>query len=131
MTPEQKEKFFQIANDFNFLVAVQEAEMASKNKHNPFSFHTIGDRMRLLEELEKQGYQVSKIKPVQRTGEPSVSLTDKEIEVLRGMNTYWEEIKSRPNASEIAYEELKAVISGIGVMRLLLIVGEYAKNVKP
>lgn len=58
-----KEERFQMANDFDFYCAVTDAiDGANPLQRNPF--HTIGDRMRLIEELEKQGFVITKVEKV-------------------------------------------------------------------
>lgn len=56
----EKEKF-NLANDFDFSFAVWEAE-AGRRPLTQWSFQRIGDRIRLIDELEKAGFSIVKTK---------------------------------------------------------------------
>ena len=52
---------FDLANDIKFLIAVETAQNDKPPlQTNPFN--SIGDRIRLITELEKQGFKIVKIK---------------------------------------------------------------------
>lgn len=58
-----EESYFKLANDFDFYEALMDAE-DGKPPLQRNSFQTIGDRVRLLKELEKRGFTITrKTKP--------------------------------------------------------------------
>jgi hypothetical protein len=59
-----------------------------------------------------------------------VKLTLNQIQVLKSMNNYWEEISKRPDGAAIVMEEIRNLNSAISFMDILLIVGDYAKSYK-
>lgn len=58
-----EKELFEMANDFDFYVAIDEACKKTKNptdlgKTNPF--HTVGHRITLIKELEAMGFVLTK-----------------------------------------------------------------------
>lgn len=51
---------FKLANDLDFSFAIMDAE-EGKRPLAQNAFQTIGDRIRLIEELEKRGFHIVKI----------------------------------------------------------------------
>ena len=59
-----------------------------------------------------------------------VKLTSEEIDGLKSMNMYWEEISKRDNNAIIAYQEISQLQTVLRPIDILLICGDYAKNYK-
>jgi hypothetical protein len=58
-------------------------------------------------------------------------LTRDEVQSVRSMNDYWEEVSKRDFQDHVIYlSELRSLTQFIGAKNILLIVGEYAKNYK-
>jgi len=50
---------FKLANDLDFTLAIMDAE-STKNPLSQYSFSTVGDRIRLIEFLEDNGFTIVK-----------------------------------------------------------------------
>lgn len=62
MSVELSEReIFEMANDVDFLLAIEEAQ-EGKSPMQRRPFNTIGDRMRLIKELKKHGFEIVKVK---------------------------------------------------------------------
>jgi hypothetical protein len=60
-----------------------------------------------------------------------IKLTQEQIQGLKSMNIYWEEVAKRPEGGlKIAFQELAQATSVIDLFEILLILGEYAKSYK-
>jgi hypothetical protein len=57
-------------------------------------------------------------------------LSRDEIQTLKGMSLYWQEVSQRENADEILHQEFMQVYKKIGSVRLLLILNDYLKEIK-
>ncbi len=55
----EKEKF-ELANDIDFSLAIFDAE-EGRSALAKYSFNTIGDRIRLINELEKRNFKIVKV----------------------------------------------------------------------
>jgi hypothetical protein len=59
-----------------------------------------------------------------------IKLTEKQVQALKNMNNYWEEISKRDGYGALVSQEFQQLFSAIDGMKILLIVGDYAKNYK-
>lgn len=57
-----------------------------------------------------------------------VELTEEQQQALTSMNQYWEEISKRDNPAPMAASEIRQLIAVFDPIKILLIVGDYAKN---
>lgn len=57
---KNEKEVFEMANDLDFYIAIDEAIQRSRpGQTNPMK--TIGDRVRLIRELEKKGFEIRKV----------------------------------------------------------------------
>jgi hypothetical protein len=54
-------------------------------------------------------------------------LSKEEIQTLKSMSLYWNEVSQRENAHDILHQEFMRVYKMIGSVRLLLILNDYLK----